>query len=203
MKNRIILTAIVAIFSFAGLSMGQSLTLGMPETTLGRLDNNVPLFAQATWGQGKTVKIDFVKTSRDTSQATVSYTGLESPGGQLFEAVFAASSHEACLANRDFSSAVPVGPERASLLYDFATDTGTLSWFFPRNDSANCRVLLVRNSVDTSDLGVWRTNFGQTYAPEQEAGKSDSRLAADAAPQRSRVTSVVVTFNQVVTLAPW
>jgi hypothetical protein len=194
----VILTALVALLSFAGVSSGQSHRLTFPDAVINNLNSGGQLFTEALYGEGKKVKIDFVKTSKDTVEAIVNYTGLESPGSQIVEAVLPASSHEACLASRDFSRAVPVGPDRATFRYDPQTATGTLSWFLARNDSASCRVLLVRSSSDSGDYAVWRTNFGQTVSSSADAEKSDLGLTHEAAPQRSSVTSFVVTFDRVI-----
>ena len=201
MKRQIILAAFIMLLSFVGVSNAQSLRLTFDEAILTSLEPNAPLSTIGNWGEGKRVKIDFVKTSKDTTETLINYSGLENPGGQLFEAVLPAASEEACLASRDFSSAMPVGPERATLKYDPTTDTGILRWSLARNDSASCRVLLVRNSTDSGDYAVWRTNFGLTGSrPFEEAGTWNSDESKDGAPQRSRVTSVTVTFNTVVTL---
>ena len=198
MKIKLILAALVALFSFAEILPAQSLRLTFSEAIQTYTDRSNPLSTQGTWGGGKMVKIDFCKTTRDAAEALITYTGLESPNARLFEAVLPASSPEECLANRDFSSAVPVGPERALLMYDPESTSGYLRWFLRQNDSSNCRVLLVRNSADTTDLAVWRTNFGAGgYSPAVE-GKGDLTDREDAAPQRSRVTSLVVTFDQVI-----
>lgn len=139
---------------------------------------------------GRTVRLEFVKRvvpevqthglefipavsragSRDIGDTVlISYTGLEDSGMQFFEVIIPASTREGCLASRDFSSALPVGPDRAFMTYDPAANTNTMVWNNVKNspfpDMPSCRVLLAVSpfrTVDSADYTVWRANYGQT-----------------------------------------
>ena len=115
----------------------------------------------------------------------------------IFEAVLPARTTEECFAATDFSSAVPVGPERVSMIYDPATARFYLKNTNTTGSVESCRVLLVRSSVNTSDLNVFRARFGSTSAlAETEDIKEPEEM--NAAAQRSMVTSIKVTFDSPV-----
>ncbi len=93
---------------------------------------------------------------------TIRYTGLENRRAQIYEAFLYATTDAECLASRDFTTAVLVGPERATLIHDRRTGTNTLRWIVENERKDTCRVLLVRSGVDSSDLAVWQSNYGNS-----------------------------------------
>ena len=91
---------------------------------------------------------------------TVTFTGLEGPELQVFEAQIAARTEAGCFASRDFSTARAVSPERANVSYDSGTGSYKLQWTGVRDKRDSCRVLLVGQSVASTDLAVWQSNYG-------------------------------------------
>ena len=84
------------------------------------------------------------------------------PVMQVFEALIPATTETACFASRDFSTARPVGPDRATVTYDPATNSYELKWTGVRDRRDTCRVLLVGGSISATDLAVWQANYGTT-----------------------------------------
>ena len=116
----------------------------------------------------------------------------------IFEARLPATSAAECFAATDFSSAAPADPSRVSLSYDPAT----LSWYLKNSNAAGspegCTVLIVGSTVDARDYVMWRARFGSTSGfTETEGPLKEESEAASA--QRSRVTSIQVTFSSQVT----
>jgi hypothetical protein len=192
-----IATAFIAVITFITYSNAQTVELSFPDRALDHGSVSATSTTNSSGAGGRTVKIDFVKTDllTDGVTTTITYTGLENPAPRFFEAIVQASSEEECLATTEFPTVIEVGPERASLVYDRESRTNRLSWFGERR-SSSCRVLIVRNSVDSSDLAVWKSNYGRTALFDAEGEKVVTE--SDAAAQRSRVSSVVVTFSSPV-----
>jgi len=84
------------------------------------------------------------------------------PVMQVFEALIPVATEAACFDSRDFSTARPVGPDRASVTYDPATNSYQLKWTGVRDRRDTCRVLLVGGSIAATDLAVWQANYGTT-----------------------------------------
>jgi len=118
-----------------------------------------------------------------------------SPAGRnfvIFEAVIPASTAAQCMASRDFTNAVPVSPDRATVIYDPVTLTYYLRNTAPIETRPSCKVLIVRAAgIDTSDLNVWRANYGATGA----LAESENESSAKGTGQRSMVRSLTVTFD--------
>ena len=79
---------------------------------------------------------------------------------QVFEAVIPAPTEAACFASRDFSMARPVGPDRATVVYDAATSSYKLQWTQVKDRRDSCRVLRVGTSPSAGDLAFWQANYG-------------------------------------------
>jgi hypothetical protein len=151
MKRTIIFSALIGIFVFAGISMGQQ-----PPT--------VPAYRMV---------ID-PRPASGEAIVQVRVPAIPDRPLLLFEAVLPASSEAACLASRDFSTAYPASPDRASLVYDGTTNTYNVRWMPAREGS--CRVLLVTDGdgqVNAGDYVIWRQNFGST------AGRLDGEQDKD------------------------
>lgn len=88
------------------------------------------------------------------------FTGLENPDMRVFEAIIPATAESECFASKDFSTARPVSPNRASLDYDEATGSYKLKWTNVRDKRDSCRVLLVRESISSNGLAMWQSNYG-------------------------------------------
>jgi hypothetical protein len=139
MKNSIIFAALIGILAVTGIS--QSLP-------------SVPVYS---------IVVDRRSDLSEINNVVIQYTGLENPNLLIFEAVLPAPTQAACLASRDFSDAVPVGPDRAALTYDAETSKYRLQWSRLDTDArVNCRVLIVRSEIGVGDLAVWQSNYGQT-----------------------------------------
>lgn len=198
MNLKYVLVAVIALFAGTNTFEAQTVGVSFPDSALdsGSVSSTSQTIGPA--GEGKKVKIDFVKTdafaSVETGTATISYTGLENTEPVIYEAVVRATSAEECLASRDLSTAVPVGADRATLTFDRESNTSVLRWFGGRVRDSGCRVLLVRDSVNASDLAVWRANYGANGLIEDESGKFPGG-PVELAPQRSRITTLVVTFQ--------
>ena len=115
----------------------------------------------------------------------------------IFEARLPAASAAECFAATDFSSAVPADPARVSLSYDPAT----LHWYLKNSNTAGspegCSVVIVGTSVEAKDYTMWRARFGST-ALLTETDDTTKKESDESASQRSRVTSVQVTFSTLV-----
>ena len=135
MKHTIIISAFFAIFILTGAASAQS--FGMRVTFSEAINQN----SEAT--------------------GTVTFTGLENPGLQVFESVVAASSEGVCFASDGFATARVVGPDRATLVYDRATGIYKVIWKLGRDRKNTCRVLRVSTSpLATGDLAMWQSNYG-------------------------------------------
>jgi hypothetical protein len=160
MKHSIIFVALIGILAVTGLSQG------LP---------SVPVYSMV---------IDRRSDSSEINTVVIQYTGLESPNPLILEAVVPAATEAACLANRDFSTAVPVGTERATLAYDAVTSTYRLQWSgLDRDTRVNCRVLIVRSGIAAGDLAMWQSNYGAGGLFEDEPIKGEaSTSGANAKP---------------------
>jgi hypothetical protein len=105
---------------------------------------------------------------------TVTFTGLEGPELQVFEAQLPARTEAGCFASRDFSSARLVSRDRASVSYDADTSQYKFTWTVTRDRKENCRVLLVGRSVALTDLAVWQSNYGSTALSDSIGGDNVS-----------------------------
>ena len=119
---------------------------------------------------------------------TIKYTGLEAPGVQVFEAVIPAATEAACFASRDFSMARPVGPDRASVVYNHATSSYELRWTQPREPRDSCRVLLVGRSSGGTDLADWQANYGSGGRSESQDLYDDVRGDGSVRPVRHAIS---------------
>jgi hypothetical protein len=161
MKHTVFIAAIIAAFVFAVDATAQSISVSI-----------IPN------GDKETTVVNF-----------------PSPAGRnfvIFEAVIPASTAAECMASRDFSNAVPVSPDRAAAIYDPVTLTYYLRNTSPIETRPSCKVLIARAAgVDTSDLNVWRANYGATGGFADVENESSAKGSA----QRSMIRSVTVTFN--------
>jgi hypothetical protein len=135
MKTRIIFLAAFIILSSVGAAYSQ--TLATRATLSKSIDS----------------------TGRET--ATITYTGLENPNLEVFEAVVETQA-STCAGHRNISSVRLADPTVASLSYDPIKSLYILRWT-PRADAGGCNVILVTDgdeTVNASDLAIWRTNFG-------------------------------------------
>ena len=140
MNNKIIFAAFIGILFIAGTSMAQQL----PSVSAYK------------------VVID-PRPANDLPIVEATFPGTPNRSLVIFEAVLPASSETACLASRDFSSAYPASPDRASVVYDATTNSYKIRWAV--EPVGSCRVLLVVDGdgqVDAGDYGIWRTRFGNS-----------------------------------------
>lgn len=157
------------------------------------------MLASAFTANAQTVGLSVVPSGKNEI-TTVEFNAPADRHFVIFEAVLPARSAAECFASRNFSSAVPVGPERASTVYD-----PTTGFFYLRNSNAaessdSCRVIIARSTVGLDDLTMWRARYGSTSArsaDENQTGKEGSIEADAPSTQRSRVTSVRVTFSTI------
>ena len=169
MKHTINFSALIGILVFAGISMGQQLP-------------TVPAYSMV------------IDPRPVSGEAVVQVRVPANPSRPLllFEAVLPATSEAACLASRDFSSAYPASPDRASLIYDGTTNSYNVRWAPVREGS--CRVLLVMDGdgqVDAGDYAIWRTNFGSTAGRfDGEQDKNDARTGDSRVGDRFTTTVV-------------
>ena len=128
---------------------------------------------------------------------TITFTGLEVPDLQIFEAIVPVSSDEECLATRELVNPRLLGPTRATLVYNSATSSYTLQWIIPKERSASCRVLKIAASASsTSGYNTWRTNFGRTAFADGDAPKDDATglMLGDGSVRNIRPTIAIAAF---------
>ena len=156
------------------------------------------LFAFASAINAQTFRLS---TAADAEKETVtlSFSGPANATFFIYEARPQASSTTQCLASTDFSSAVPVGPDRVSVSFDPSMSTWYLRSTSPLGTVDSCSVLLVRHSsVDAHDYIAWRrARFSETSLFD-EAVHTDKE-SDSATTQRTRVTSLQVTFSAQTT----
>ena len=140
------------------------------------------------------ILLSAVYTSAQTSGVRLSFSEGTTPGGvptgtvtfivdgapvvmQVFEALIPAATEAACFASRDFSMARPVGPDRASVVYDAGTGSYKLQWTGVRDKKDSCRVLLVGQSLSATDLAAWQANYGAGgFADDQSSYGEAARV---------------------------
>jgi hypothetical protein len=95
----------------------------------------------------------------------------------IFEDSFSAASEADCLANQDFTNAVPVGPDRAIGVYDPA------SAIFRLKNSLSapppCHVTIAGATPMQAGYNLWRTNFGRTSLVDDGHEKKSELNARD------------------------
>ena len=183
MKAKLIVGAIISVLSFACISNAQNVKAFKGTT-----------FVPASDSDG----FDIV---------TVSYTGLEDGSVRFLMATIPATTRDECFASRDLSTAVPVGQETAYSTYDPETNTTTHVWLYGLKNTSqtggsaskpSCKLMLAMSGgrVDAADYILWRSSSNETASTSlREPEKLDSgRTLA----QKSMVTSVRVTFNEVI-----
>ena len=135
----------------------------------------------------------------DREVITASFSAPSSAMFVAYEVKPLVSTAAQCFASTDFSSAVPVGADRAAISMEPSTGTGTGTTFFLRNTNSpsledSCSVIILRSlSGDARDFILWRARYGSTGLFDQaiETGKENDSATA----QRTRVTSLQVTFG--------
>jgi hypothetical protein len=145
------------------------------------------VIAFVTDSSGQVVGLSVVP-SGDTELSIVKFRAPADRNFLIFEASPRARSTAECFAATDFSSAVPVGPDRAAAIYD----PGTGVWYLKNTNTAgpaeSCKVLLVKSSVDTTDLTMFRARFGQSLLSGTEGKGSADR----------NMTSFHIEFDRVI-----
>ena len=150
------------------------------------------LFAAVSYGQGNYRLRFFDSLGRSGEQTVnVTYTGLENPNLRIFESLIPVSSDAECHSRTDFPNPRVLGPDEASLQFDRATGTNTVNWLVHIDRTLTCRVLRVGESIDSSDLNVWRSNFG--------AGGFAEYPTEDARPGAPAPVGDVITFTVTLT----
>ena len=151
MKRTFILSALLSIFLITGTASAQN-----------QLNFTKVMLRQDT-------------TPAGNERHTITFTGLEVPGLQIFESVVPVSSDDECLATTELVNPRLLGPERATLVYDTATASYTLQWIIPKEKRSSCRVLkIATTAASTSGYNTWRTNFGRTSFADGEAMKDET-----------------------------
>lgn len=174
MRSSFVLTALFAFFAFT-ISASAQATPGTAHLVRFRASN------PGTIGQ----VIEAVIVAPATTQFLIK------------EAFFRTETEEECVAIRDFSTAVPVPPDRASMIYDPAGGVFRLkNSNSPAPRSSNCRVLILDDGkVDGNDFLIWQRNVGS--AGLAEVGELMEKESTDEG-GRSRVTEISITFDTVV-----
>lgn len=171
MKHPIIFSAFVVILVAAGLGTAQVSSL--------RVSFSESIDPSTGQGMGKVAY-------QDT---------LYNPNFRVFEVLIPASTAEQCFAGTDFSAARPVGPERASLSYNFSNLSYELKIVIPQEEQNRdgCRVILVGETAASAGYNTWRANFGRTSF-------ADDALIGDEMQVRSGDGSVRFISYQVSTI---
>lgn len=148
MKRNIVLAAFIGVLSFAGITAGQA--TADPRPRIEPVSHQIEVHMHV-----------IVNRSSSSANETVvyGYRGIESPNAQFYEADIRASTPDACIGTTDFSTAVPVGPERASLTFDRETGVNNLQWSLATSGSGGCRVLLVRSADGSDDYNIFRGHY--------------------------------------------
>ena len=198
MKAKFVITAFIGILSLAGSASAQHVRVFSGNTEISPSSGNggvwktLSMDLPADTRQGRTIRLAFKEVdniggqghglefisaagrgaSRIGGTVVIHFTGLEAaPDLQFYEAVIPARTREACLASRDFSSAVPIGPDRAYATFDPVTGRPVMVWDNLKQDqfqgAPTCRVLLAVSAsgspdADGADFLVWQRNFGGT-----------------------------------------
>ena len=139
-------------------------------------------------------------TVGDSEITTLSFPAPSNQGFGVWEVNPPAPSTAQCLAVTDFTNAVPADPDQVSLSYNPLTRN-----FYLRNSNSpgsgddGCNILLVRSTTDAHDYIVWRRAryYEMTNLSDQaiQTGKESEATAT----QRTRVTSLTVTFSTQTT----
>ena len=103
----------------------------------------------------------------------ITYTGLENPNLQLFEAVISTSG-DTCFDNYNFANVRPADPDTASVSYDPATGTYKVRWTPRRENRGSCKALLGGDgTADGADFLVWQRTFGSSLLFEGGDDKTE------------------------------
>jgi hypothetical protein len=136
MKRTTIVFALMTLFVFASISSAQNGTF-------------ILTFSGQT-------------TYNGSELMTIRFNDLENTNIRLLEAVIPMTRDGECSQNTDFSRAVPIGPDRASIAYDQSTGTYKVKWLIPNDQQDTCRMLGGDGDVDGRDFLIWRRAYGSS-----------------------------------------
>ena len=130
-------------------------------------------------------------TTGGREAVVITYTQLVDTEVQLFEADLPATTRAACLASRDFTSAVPIPPDRVSQISGEGKKAVIV--FTKSSAVGPCSVIVGRSGVNLDDFNVIRANFGQTGLLEIPSEKTDAE--SDGLMQKEPVFRLVRHFD--------
>jgi len=134
--------------------------------------------AQSGMGMGKVSVHDSTSPS-GVPVGTVTFKVVVDPTSlQIFEAIIPAATEEECFARTDFPNPRLLGPDRATLDFNHATQTYTLKWVINKERGDGCRVLRIGQSVDAADYVIWRKSLGTQGLADESLSKEDGALSS-------------------------
>jgi len=138
-------------------------------------------------------------TVGDSEINTLIFSAPAHEGFGVWEVKPPASTTAQCLAVTDFTNAVPANPDRVTLSYEPATGT-----FYLRNTSTpgggdGCNVIIVRSTTDARDYVIWRKTLYYEVPSLSEQAMQSVKESDATGTQRTRVTSLTVTFSAQTT----
>jgi hypothetical protein len=107
----------------------------------------------------------------------ITYTQLEDSTVQLYEASLPATTQAACLASRDFTSGVPIPPDRVSQFYSGGKKV--VIAFVKTERVGPCSVIFGRSGTNLNDFNFVRANFGAEGLAETSIQKTDEPKSVD------------------------
>ena len=101
----------------------------------------------------------------------ITYSGLEKPNLRVYEGIINATSPASCFNNLNGNLQI-ADPIVAALAYDPVNGLYKLRWTLRAEGSGGCNVILVTDgdeTINNSDLAVWRSSFGASGLREDIA----------------------------------
>src|SRR5687767_15122482 len=117
---------------------------------------------------GKSVKV--THPGQDDELVEVGFPAAANSNFRLLETSFPARTDAECVANQDFSTATPVGSDRATIGYFPSSGLWHLNNTYRGRTTVECHALLADgdNTVNAADYTTWRSRFGSSLFAEGE-----------------------------------
>ena len=158
----------------------------------------------AAWRAGSSSGLSVRYPNQDGEVVEVGFSAAANSNFQLLETRFPARTDAECVANEDFSAAVPVGIDRGTIGYFPSTGLWNVRNTYTGATTVECHALLVDgdSTVDAADYVLWRSSFGSTAFADGDELQKDAGHIDEAARQSVPGSTVTYTYEVRNTSSP-